>query len=278
MNLPSTPPISPKYLFKYVGTADHHFAIIENLEIRFSQPSALNDPLDCQPEVVGPEDPKATVEQIIQRNVARHPGRWTDQQIDGARARFLRSYTTDVDQRIQESAAALRRNLDMLGVLSLADTADSLVMWAHYAEGHRGFVIEFDTQFAPLIQRPAERGWQGLPAPVTYQPRRPEVYCDSLNLQLPDELVLIKTSAWSYEREWRVVRDRANADRTISPSGTEVSLFSIDPQAISAVYLGKDATSTTEQRIRKALASNSNLQHVRVARGSISAQGAVVFS
>jgi hypothetical protein len=42
-------PAPPQYLYKYVGTGDHHFAVVENLEIRFTQPSALNDPLDCQP-------------------------------------------------------------------------------------------------------------------------------------------------------------------------------------------------------------------------------------
>lgn len=111
MSLP-LPPAPPMHLYKYVGTAGHHFAIVENLEIRFSQPSSLNDPLDCQPQVIAPRDPQATVDQIIQRNIDRHPGRWSNLQLARARVQLLRSYTTDIDQRLQESADVLRRNLD----------------------------------------------------------------------------------------------------------------------------------------------------------------------
>ena len=272
-----TPPTPPTHLYKYVGTDRHHFEIVENLEIRFSQPSSLNDPLDCQPQVIAPRDPQATVDQIIQRNIAQHPGRWSNPTIARARAQLLGSYTTGIAQRLQESADVLRRNLDLVGVLSLSDALDSVVMWAHYADQHRGFVIEFDTRFAPLIQRSGENGWQGLPVPVAYQPNRPEVHCDSTDLQVPDELVLVKTSAWSYEREWRVVRDRSVADRTVAGS-TVVSLFSVDPRAISAIYVGKDASANTVQRLRDILAGNAALGHVRLARASISVNGSLVFA
>lgn len=273
----SSPPAAPAHLYKYVGTAGHHFAILENLEIRFSQPSVLNDPQDCQPQVVAPKDPQVTVDRIIQRYVAKQPGRRSKAEIADERSRLLRSYTTGINKHIQESAVILRRTLDIVGVLSLADTPDSLDMWTRYADDHQGFAIEFDTRFAPLIQRPGEGGWHGLPAPVTYQPNRPEVYCDSVDLQLPDELVLIKTTPWSYEREWRVVRDRAIADRTVSPGPTEVSLFFIDPRAISAIYVGKSASASNVQRLRDALARNAALTHVRLVQGSVSDKGDLVF-
>ncbi|WP_437996316.1 DUF2971 domain-containing protein [Sorangium sp. So ce185] len=272
------PPAAPAYLYKYVGTANHHFAIVENLEIRFSQPSVLNDPQDCQPQVVAPRDLQAAVDRIIQRNVVKNPGLWSKAEIARARSDLLRSYRTNIDKRIQESADVLRRNLDVLGVLSLADTPDSLDMWTRYADDHRGFAIEFDTRYGPLIQRPGESGWQGLPAPVTYQPNRPEAFCDSAELELPDELVLVKTTPWSYEREWRVVRDRATADRIVSPGATEVSLFSIDPRAISAIYVGKDASASNAQRLRDALARNAALTHVRLVHGSVSDKGHLVFA
>ena len=172
----------------------------------------------------------------------------------------------------------LRRNLDRIGVLSLAEIPDNLVMWAHYCDLHRGFVIEFDSRFAPLIQRPDESGWQGLPVPVTYSTTRPEVYCDSAELSLPDRLVIIKTSPWSYEREWRVVRDRTAADRTISAGATEISLFSIDPRGISAIYVGKDAAAATFQRLDSIITNNPALAHVRLARASMSTQGNLVFA
>lgn len=274
---PAPPPTAPVHLYKYVGIADHHFAILENLEIRFSQPSVLNDPQDCQPQVVAPRDLRAAVDRMIQRNVAKQPRPLSNAALARARSVLLRSYTTDIDRHIRQSADILRSHLDLVGVLSLADTPDLLDMWTRYANDHQGFVIEFDTRFGPLIQRPGESGWQGLPVPVAYQPNRPEVYCNSDELELPYELVLIKTTPWSYEREWRVVRARAIADRVVLPGPTEVSLFSIDPRAISAIYVGKDASMGTVQRLRDALARNPALTHVRLIHGSISDKGHLVF-
>lgn len=269
-------PTAPARLFKYVGTAPHHFAILENLEIRFTQPSSLNDPRDCRPNVIQPEDIPSTVDQIFARNIARYPKPLTPDQITRAKETYLRSYVDNLAQRIEESATILRRNLERIGVLSLAAVADDVVMWAHYAENHRGFVIEFNTGHAPLTQRSGEVGWQGRPVPVAYRESRVQVRCDSANLEVPDEVVLFKTSAWQYEREWRVVRDRTQASRTLLLGGTEISLFSISPEAISAVYVGSDASVATETQVRDALARHA-LGHVRIVRAAISVQGDVII-
>lgn len=269
--------VPPRRLFKYVGTAEHHFAILENLEIRFSQPSALNDPRDCRPNVTAPENIADAVEQMLQRNLERCSRPLTSAQINRARQELIRSYTYNIDQRISESAEILRSTMDILGILSLTDVADNVVMWAHYAENHRGFVIEFDTQYSPLIQQSGESGWEGRPVPVIYRESRVQVPCDSASLELPDDVVLVKTSAWQYEREWRVVRNRELANRTVSYGGIDVSLFSIDPQAISAVYVGSEASTQTENRLRYIFATNPDLQHVQVARATISVQGDVLF-
>ena len=272
----SAPPV-PERLFKYIpATADHHFAILERLDIRFSQPSVLNDPRDCRPHVVAPADPNATVEQMLQRALSRYPRPPNPDQVSYARQQLLRAYTTDVEQRIAESARVLRESMDRLGVLSLTDTPDNAVMWAHYSDNHRGFVIEFDTAYAPLTPQEGETAWEGRPVPVIYQENRVQVACDSASLALPDEVVLVKTSAWQYEREWRVIRERSRASRTVGAGAGEVSLFGIDARAISALYVGADAPSATENRLRAIVAANPNLQHVRISRAEVSPQGDIV--
>jgi hypothetical protein len=226
--------------------------------------------------VIGPRDVNAVVEDQVQRNVARYPGRWTDAQIALARANLVASYQTDLERRIDESANILRQNLDVIGVLSLSEANNDLTMWAHYADNHHGFVIEFDTSHAPLVQQHDETGWQGRPAPVQYRQERPRVHCDSLELQLPDELVLVKTINWQYEREWRVVRDRGGVARTLAAA--TVSLFRVDARAISGIHLGKDASAATEQRLRAAVGNNGALAHTRITRGRMSTRGEVVFA
>ena len=59
--------------------------------------------------------------------------------------------------RAPEHNAAMAARIDELmntsiGVLSLCEHADSLLMWPHYGDGHRGFVIAFDTS-APFFHQ-----------------------------------------------------------------------------------------------------------------------------
>ena len=50
---------------------------------------------------------------------------------------------------------AKQRRCDQLGVLSLSARSDSSVMWSHYADSHRGFLIGFSTEheFFPRDKR-----------------------------------------------------------------------------------------------------------------------------
>jgi hypothetical protein len=83
-----------------------------------------------------------------------------------------------------------------LGIVCLTETATNHLMWVHYAQGHRGFVLGFDTAHE-FFQR-------NQPEPVSYDPVPPtlEKYAD------PDlALTVHKALEWQYEQEWRIVRE-----------------------------------------------------------------------
>lgn len=79
-------------------------------------------------------------------------------------------------------------------------------MWSHYAENHKGFVLEFRIPILGLQEDLAVANDRLLPFPITYQSGRPSIRIGS---ELPEDLVnrivLTKSKDWEYEAEERVV-------------------------------------------------------------------------
>lgn len=102
----------------------------------------------------------------------------------------------DAARRMQDEF--WRDNL-RFSIFSLAGNAANLLLWGHYARGHRGYCLIFDQRTEPFASA----------AKVTYQGEYPVIdwsqwqTLDTLRLSL-----LTKATAWSYEEEYRVVLPR----------------------------------------------------------------------
>ena len=99
-----------------------------------------------------------------------------------------------------------RQQLEGVGLVSLSREATNILMWSHYADNHKGFVLEFRI---PILGRRRDLAYTSdrlLPFPVVYQPGRPSI---KVGIELPEDLVerivLTKSSEWEYEAEERVV-------------------------------------------------------------------------
>lgn len=88
------------------------------------------------------------------------------------------------------------------GILCFSDNWQSPVMWAHYADKHKGVCLGFDI---------GELNGEPLAHPVSYAPERLPFQLDQeKDLMGIDEryvraLLYTKAQQWSYEREYRVV-------------------------------------------------------------------------
>ncbi len=86
--------------------------------------------------------------------------------------------------------------IDSLGIVSLAEDRDNLLMWAHYGSNHYGMCLGFEWDETGLP--PAEE--------VIYQNRyRTLEYYSHTEDQLAAISLLQKSTDWAYEREWRSV-------------------------------------------------------------------------
>jgi hypothetical protein len=263
----------PALLFKYVGCEPHHFRILADLRIRFTQPDDLNDPFDCIPGIEPPGDVAAFVERAIENSVPTDPIlTLAPQKLADAKRKLVATYERDLDALTHRCLEIVRRNINRVGVLSLSARNDNLVMWEHYAASHHGFVIGLKPGYAPLTKRPNEQYLsEGEVRPVTYVQERVILPADRIDL--PIDLLFTKGQSWEYEEEWRVVRYLDKCDVAVPPptGDPRVFLCDIDSAAIARVDIGELASNATITALKDATSRGSRLEHVHLYQAHLNA-------
>ncbi|MBK8000857.1 MAG: DUF2971 domain-containing protein [Verrucomicrobia bacterium] len=115
------------------------------------------------------------------------------------------------------------------GILCLSENHESLLMWAHYAKGHTGFVLEFDPDQEPFYR---ERG------EVAYLPDRPTWKRPSRDFD--KSIFFTKSPEWRYEKEHRVLRNFTELEQhpLHGTSGRNGYFAKLPESSIKAVYFG----------------------------------------
>lgn len=191
-------------LYKYVS-AKRAVDIITNRRVQFSLPKYFNDPFDR------PLNP-----------IARSLDLW---------GHLMGPLRADIKSRIWETNS---------GILSLTRVPTNSLMWAHYADSHKGVVLGFDVEEAGFLKTetnliPAHFG------SVVYSRRRvlddyttkeanPLVVggtfkFDISNYEKFQRLFLTKPLDWAYEEEVRVVK--CVSGMTLGHSETSSGLFDV---------------------------------------------------
>lgn len=206
-------------IYKYV-TASTAVRILKG-SIKFTQPSAFNDPFEFLPQFIMSPDFEA--KQINLQFCMFSPRR---KGLDRCRVSGADENRSDIQAR--EIVGTLNKSL---GVLCLTKNPDSLLMWGHYAQEYAGAIVEFDEK---------HEFFYGL-NPVKYQKRRP-VYeiNDFLDSPSPIADLCVKSNVWSYEKEVRLVRSVVDCEsRELEGSKFPVLTMSLPQEAIKAVYIGE---------------------------------------
>jgi len=246
-------------LYKYVGLPAA-LAILDHKSLGFSRATFLNDPFDTP---VAEPLPTSNPMQALFNDV-------------GALGKSL----------VWEKNSA---------ILSLTRTPTNALMWAHYADHHRGVVLAIDTEAAGLLDPqcnlvPAHFG------NVIYARHRPRgPYHSNFGVSIKvgethhfviehyekwQRLFLTKPIEWAYEEEVRVVKtiDGLKAGEGSNPSGKftviihqdrPLHCYHLPPGSITSIYAGarmeKPAlalltTAAGPVPVRRALADQSTYQ------------------
>ncbi len=208
---------------------------LEREEVCFTPPLQFNDPFDQRP-VLSPITDRAFLKRQAEEffhpehepSLLRLPRAERSRRLRDLRKSFVENWLRNPHPFMERFHADMLRVLnDRYGILCFSTTKDSLLMWAHYSDSHRGFVLEFDSEDRDFNQLGELRE-------VTYDPSRPV-----LDPTKPPTIApfLRKGPEWSYERELRIMRPlRMCEGRSID--GVARFFVPVPRSCIRAVYLG----------------------------------------
>lgn len=235
-------------LYKYLSP--ERIDVLQNLKIRFTQPCGLNDPFESA--LLVRTDAFQEYEKALERDAANFaPTSEEDRRLlEEAKAELLEHAKQAMAPHAvgRELADYLNRSQ---GVLSLSRTNDSLLMWAHYCNSHRGYVLGLDDTH-PWICQKNGLGESTLPHNVVYTSRRIAVQRDDKDLY--DRLLCYKSLEWAYEQEVRIFRTFGSHHNENDIN--KVHLFDIPKECIKEIYIGANANSSLFNAIFDAIFRN----------------------
>lgn len=189
--------------YKYLPFNDDSICVISEGTIKFSSPDEFNDPFDCAPDI----DTKKTLEYLskdknILKQVGNNLGYSPAQRIQN-KNRMINSL-----EREMLKPDWGRRLAEDVGICSLSRNPLNLLMWAHYANDHTGFVVEFsipqtgegtETEASDFITKYL------FPLEVIYSDEKPLINPLESQMINMEKQFLTKGRDWEYEAEERVL-------------------------------------------------------------------------
>ena len=194
-----------KYLYRYQPFNGYSKDIFLDNKLYFACPSEFNDPFDCKAlfslRDIDEKDFRIFLTRLFENRCPNIPRDAVIQKVDET---IKKGFYWDINW-LRKHGEKFREILEMevskLGVLCLSEKQDDILMWSHYADKHKGFVLQFDKSRID--------SWRYC-SPVIYQGQYPtfkEFIPLIHRLDLHKLFLLRKSKHWDYEHEWRVIID-----------------------------------------------------------------------
>lgn len=250
-------------LYKYVS--EDRIDVLEESLIRFTHPLDWNDPFEMRPYYYDEEKFKFFHAKVDNK----------------------RYYVGEINNFINSHFVSL----------SLTESPDDLLMWAFYANNHKGFLIEFDENHL-FFKRKNKHLFK-----LTYSNIRPlvstaEIFplCDKLiqKLQSLDFIqkkefqiftsIICKSINWENEKEWRLLSlkkfatkikntnsldnnfngiEKQSINKGLSKLG-DIALFRFPMTSIKSISFGIKTSSDIKLKICEILFSNKGFKNIKV--------------
>lgn len=224
----------PKTVFKYRSGCgkDSETKILYDIDALLNQylwePNAisLNDPYDC------------AIRMDFHNNIVKELG-LSSSDIEKLDKKVLQTKLNELEEKWKQQ----------WHIISFSERVDSILMWSHYANEHKGFCVEYDTsQFKSQF------------FPVIYRDKFDNVL-KHINTALC--VVLTKATDWAYEREWRIINQTEDF--------VELNGFKYYAPKPLAIYMGCRIDENSElknQLIAYAKTQNVKLHQMKLQRDS----------
>lgn len=253
-------------IFRYYKTA-HGLSVLNDLELRASIASSLNDPFELSPNIDPAQFSQRRIRSLLAQRchideayrTERHKRRFANKK------QFKRWYLQDLPRRAAAVESKIPKNIEEMKtsfavrfdnywrLICASKTHESVLMWSHYADNHSGLVIGFDTDQAPFSEIPAD-----CQLDVTYSNDKPNYVHSKRQYDFQKMMFAVATTKardWSYEREVRIIV----ADTAIR----RCRFLPLSPKSVAAIYCGCRISPADKAAVRTALAP-AHFGHVKI--------------
>jgi hypothetical protein len=252
-------------IYKYLGY--HGVDVLRTLQLRVTPPDQFNDLFEFTPVAKGglgnTDLAQLTSEKAMQdlyeelQTKARVPDfetfkAWVRRKMSDPN--FVLGTEKSLRATMIENCRELCKDVSQfLGLICFAAERNNLLMWSHYANGHKGCVIGFNSNHRFFTNFARIR-------PVNYPPGDERVVWDSsLNPgdkgydAMADAFVLTKSHHWQYEGEMRALLQLDGLEQRSIADGVAGYFLSFPADLIEEVIIGYRASLATDGAIRQAL-------------------------
>lgn len=228
---------APAFLYKYYRDQSLNLDSVMSNKMWYSAPYNFNDAFDCDVAINEQAIFKSLLPAVSGGKIIREGSSVWLQLKSGLHKQLALLSRIFEDQKVS------------MGIACLSEVPDSILMWSHYANNHRGFCVAYN--LLGLNQK-----LQFSAVPVLYTQDRVCLRSipldqDTLNketMSLFIQSLTSKSPEWSYEKEWRIIRDEAACGPRWDDENKGALLDAISP---SAIFLGccasDELTSTLKQ-------------------------------
>lgn len=192
----------PMFLYRYQRVDERFFSALEESYLWFSPPPAQNDPFDCANVLTSDNSVK---------ELTRFWKKYVDPNPRVARQHAVDLYSDD-EARAGIAKELYERRIGHVNLCCFSTSPTVSLLWAHYADGHRGAVVIYS---AYALVHATEGPGRFAIVKVRYQRHPPRYntirellkYGDSAEYHARfDQTVLgTKGSEWAYEQETRLI-------------------------------------------------------------------------
>jgi Protein of unknown function (DUF2971) len=254
--------------------------LLQTSKVRFTQPIEFNDPFEMQPFLECVAD-QATIEKqfhqhfdaTVRRELTTALERLTPEQrarVDSvAIENAVRQQTPEALNMLKQFAGVVTPVIgaqiyktvnESLGVFCLTEHPANLLMWAHYADNHRGAVIGFDASHPFFNRRRGPDDDFRHFRRVVYRQERPVV---SLSNSDAADFFYFKSLEWQYEDEWRLIVPLADcSERIESTNGYPICLFQVPAECMRLIILGCRMPEEWKYKLVEIARSEQSYRHI----------------
>lgn len=216
----------------------------------FSNPKDFNDPYDCNIELDYNNTPKE-IESFI-REVNHNNNDLKDESYIVERTK---QFIENPELMTLLSKQQDEKIVSKMGLCCFSERDDSLLMWSHYGDSHKGVCLSFDFR--------EDLNFFTVPYCVEYPEKYPKINFinEKQNSKLYRLQFATKSKEWQYEQEIRIIKDERKP-----PYRHDVKF---KKEALSSIKFGYKSLEIDQIKIKSILKQVGGYEHVKFCKAKL---------